>query len=282
MNVFFRIGNRPPRSHRPLVRIVLLFALLGHELLRCNKGPAGGTRIAQEYAGPKPVDVDWTPYRISDGIMYYPGAPGCTEFPGSLVCLYQSRTRQKGDLRALLESLDLLEQKRPSPLQPNDKTVVVHLRLGDGLCAQNDLECRGNTSSVPSCWESDSDCWQDPVTKRQYAFSKMWYFSVARQLSAKHSVVIVGDAKHWTRGGGDPRNGNFSVDERYRQDVADFFASFGHTVSVREGASPDDDFIYMCRSKKYVQSGGGLSALVGSVVSLRGGAVIQPSLSLEY
>lgn len=274
--------KRYARAHAHLILIVLSLGLLAYIQRRSDVGRKLEVQRAQEHTAQKPVDVDWTPYRISDGIMHYPGAPGCTEFPGSLVCLYQNLTRQKGDLHALLDVLDSLERKRNQPIQTNGNTVVVHLRLGDGLCARIDWECRGNVSSVPNCWESDSDCWRDPVSKHQYAFSKMWYFSVAHQLSPKREIVIVSDVHHWTRGGGDPRNGDFSVDKLYRQHVADFFTSFGHTVSVREASPPDDDFMYMCRARTYVQSGGGLSSLIGSIVSLRGGVVIKPSLSMDY
>ena len=236
--------------------------------------------LSQENAPEKLAKIDWTPYRIADGVNRYPGAPGCDEFPGSLVCLYHKATKRNGDVIILLEVIDSLERRKSLPVQPSNNTVIVHLRLGDGLCARIDQECRANVTSVPDCWENDADCWQDPVSKKRYAFSKKWYHSVILQLPPSQNIIIVGDMNHWTRGSGDPRSGDFSVDELYRQSVANYFGSFGHQTTIREPAVPDEDFLFMCRARTFIQSGGGLSSLVGSIVEVRGGKVIKPSLPI--
>ena len=217
--------------------------------------------------------VDWNHYRIGDGIKLHSDAPGCAEYPASLVCAYQKQTNIPRDIGVLLEVLESFT--RTTPL-PHFGEVVVHLRLGDGLCSSHDPMCRNDDGSVPDCWVRDSDCWMDKGTKQQYAFSRKWYESVVTTLAPRSKIVIVCDMDHWTRSLPDPRHGDRTVDVQYRSDVANFFMEHGHSVQLKEKGTPDEDFIFMCAAKMFIASGGGLSKLVGDVVEARGGNVIYP------
>lgn len=232
---------------------------------------------------PSPVDVrfqatdtpaDWNEYRIGDGIAGWPGSPGCETFPRSIVCAYRRETDEYNDIPALIRVL------RKFPTREPGKTVAfVHVRIGDGLCYQNDTTCRGNRQGVPDCWNDDLDCWYDPnsITK-QYAYSKLWYETVVlslQRLGYVKTIVVIGDKRHWTRTP-DPRNGDFSNDEKYLKHIAGFFESNGFQVIVRDPGLPDEDFALLCFARVFVPGGGGYSSLISRVVTARGGLVIRP------
>ena len=224
----------------------------------------------------------WTKYRIGDGISRYPDTPGCEEFPNSVVCMYLSETDEANDIQTLVGVLDKATWLEPA-LDMN-KIALVHVRLGDGLCAQIDPPCRGAKQTEPNCWEDDSDCWQDPNSEtKQYAFSKMWYYPVLQELrdalEPDGRVLILGDKRHWTRSK-DPRHGNFSVDEMYLENIAAFLGEeldIGTSqIEILDAGLPDEDFALLCSSKVFVQGGGGFSKLIAQVVIFRGGKVISP------
>ena len=215
--------------------------------------------------------LDWKEYRIGDGVKFYEGAPGCSEFPRSIVCEYQKRTNLSNDVSTLMKVLSAFDAERP-----DDRTVVVHLRLGDGLCARYDTPCRGTRIDTPSCWDRDSDCWIDKSISRQYAYSKHWYSHILEEIPANYThVVIVSDKYHWTRIT-DPRNGDFSVDDHYRERAEQFFAAGGYKIVPRQPKLPDEDFAFMCGAHVFIRGGGGLSELISQVVSQKGGKILTP------
>jgi len=216
--------------------------------------------------------VDWNSYRIGDGIAWHLDAPGCSDFPDSLVCAYRNQTEVANDVAVLAEVIGSFTTHIP---KPQIDEVVLHLRLGDGLCYKNDRKCVGVGEDV-DCWERDSDCWIDKAIDRQYAFSKHWYPSVAKELLPNSRIIIVSDQLHWTRTLPDPRNGDFSIDIKYRNKVANFFMLLGHSVQFKDTGTPDEDFVFMVAAHTFVSSGGGLSILVGRVVEYQGGTVLVP------
>ena len=159
---------------------------------------------------------------------------------------------------------------------PAADEIVVHLRLGDGLCAQYDPQCRGNDTSPPNCWENDADCWIDGGGELQYTYSKLWYMDLYSVLPPRQHVIIVSDTEHWTRCA-DPRRGDRTHDNAYKRSVVHFFKKLGNPVTLRETTTPDEDFIFMCGASTFIASGGGFSELVSAVVRIRGGNVLNPA-----
>eukprot|EP00457_Paulinella_chromatophora_P009616 gb/GEZN01009687.1/.p1 GENE.gb/GEZN01009687.1/~~gb/GEZN01009687.1/.p1 ORF type:complete len:382 (-),score=24.28 gb/GEZN01009687.1/:158-1177(-) len=219
------------------------------------------------------LSSSWNKYRIGDGINFYPGTPGCDQFVKSIVCAYQNQTRTKENLTVLVRILDARSEYEVPP----KSAAVLHLRLGDGLCAQHDTVCRGGRMGTPDCWHDDADCFRFGGTV--YAYSQRWYEAVACALTPNQTIIIISNHLHWTRTV-DVRHGNYPIDEAYLGNVVDFFLVRGFDVEMRVNFLPDDDFAYMCGSQTFVQGGGGFSKLVASVVAARGGRVLTPSLDL--
>ena len=196
-------------------------------------------------------------------------------------------------LEALGEQQTIIRREQPLPLLELPKTdqVIVHLRLGDGLCGDerwdNKLVCGEqrptNAGRFRNCWKHDYDCFF--YHGNRYAYSQRWYDTIASDLTSAASeissnVSIVSDARHWTRAQ-DRRKGNYSVDKKCRQEIASFLRGLGFTsIEFRNSEethnSPDQDFAYLCSAKVFVPSGGGYSRLAAQVVERRGGMVIKP------
>jgi len=250
---------------------VALLVLCSLSLSSYPRGQASFELTSREYP-PHP----WNEYRISDGIARKHGAAGCESFPDTILCSYLKETSKSNDIPALIRVLNLTQYRRP---ELDESTVIVHVRIGDGLCAQYDYPCRGDRTNVPDCWNNYEDCFFNPESEGKfYALSKKWYIPVLQKLSFSNearNVVIVGDMRHWTRTL-DPRNGNFSVDEAYLLNLAHFWREFFPSVRVQVNNIPDEDFILLCSARVFVQGGGGYSALVADIVRARGGTVINP------
>jgi len=224
----------------------------------------------------------WNEYRIGDGISFQYDAPGCERFPGSIVCLYRKETRRPNDFGVLFNVLQKFSEHEVAEDHHADDVAFLHARLGDGLCAQHDPPCRGTQNTVPDCWNNNEDCFVnvDSETK-QYAFTKEWYEPVTKELIAARisKIVIISDIFHWTRTP-DPRHGDFSVDEAYLSNVANFFRNFGFEVCTKEPGLPDHDFALLSSARVFVQGGGGYSALISKIVSKRGGVVVKPNIAI--
>lgn len=220
--------------------------------------------------------IAWNEYRLADAIAKFSDAPGCEKYPDSIVCAYEKETAAPNDITILAR---ILERRAKPSLALDERTVLVHLRLGDGLCARVDERCRGSRNSVPDCWNHDADCWSDPnsITK-QYAYSRDWYVSVLQRLSELQIVeriLLIGDKRHWTRTL-DPRGGNYTVDDSYIENAASFFREAFPCVRILVSGNPDEDFALLSSAKYFVQGGGGFSALIAQIVKARGGTVIKP------
>lgn len=220
----------------------------------------------------------WNEYRIGDAVSRKFDAPGCERFPDTIACLYLKHTDSANDIGVLISVIDTVQDALKCKTAPKD-VVVMHLRLGDGLCAQYDKPCRGARVTRPSCWDSDNDCFNNPSSEtKQYAFSRRWYEKVLATVIEQNytKVVLVTDTEHWTRTP-DPRRGDHSVDVEYIQNVIRYFSSEFVQVSLKETGEPDEDFIYMASARHFIRGGGGYSRLVSDVVQARGGDILIPS-----
>lgn len=242
-------------------------------------------RVYEESPTTLDASWKWNNYRLGDGFRGYNGADNvhdvCKAYPGSILCEYlQKRTKKEKDMPTLLKIIDRRIQigvNRSDSLGgpiPAENFAVVHLRLGDGLCAPDDsMEGCARPEGVTDCWKDDLACFRRPWG--QYAFSEKHYADVPPVLERNQTVAIVSEVRHWTRSP-DPRKGNFSNDFAYRLSAATFFRKHGFAPLVRKSGTPDEDFLYMAATKTLVLSGSGFSRLAGSVVKKRGGKVIKP------
>eukprot|EP00984_Skeletonema_dohrnii_P009638 scaffold3693_cov117-Skeletonema_dohrnii-CCMP3373.AAC.1 len=136
-----------------------------------------------------------------------------------------------------------------------------------------------DTARIPNCWENETDCFVNSHGNL-YAYPRHYYEQVAAELLESvgnlTKIIVVSNPSHWTRNT-DRRNGDYSIDYTYRDNVITFFRSKGFAIQAYHSSGrPDDDFVYMCSARIFVQGGGGLSKLVSTVVTANGGRVFKP------
>ena len=213
-------------------------------------------------------------YRLGDAVKRRPGAPGCRTFPGSIACAYARSTALKSDMPALLRVV----RQRQQPDVPGEKSIVIHMRVGDGV-------------QGPDCWHKASDCFRNfepGVGRLLYALPGAYYAELLPALPRAtdgYDIVLVGAAAHNNRGGHahDP-SGQIVLKETgwsrdYLSKAAAFFEAGGYSVRLREAFDPDTDFTFMAMAHMFVQGGGGFSGLVAQLVAHSGRTVFRSQRS---
>lgn len=237
----------------------------------------------------------------------------------TIICQYRKRTSEASNWETLIDVLeDQARQFSAGQLDyalefPEPKDLVVHLRLGDGLCTRepNSMQkrhCRwehriqneNSTTSIsedkdyhePSCWNDYRDCFGYDKDLR-YALPRSPHYESLKDIlpdlmkkNVIDKVVFVSDVRPWGWRRGDPRHGNFSVDQTYRKEASEWFIKILSKkdivihVEFRHGEvldqNPDQDFQYMSAARWFVPAGGGYSDLVAEVVKRRGGTILDP------
>eukprot|EP01083_Nonionella_stella_P314139 1130623_1 len=128
-------------------------------------------------------------------------------------------------------------------------TLIIHLRTGDIIDYRN--------PSVDDIMHSGST--------GKYCKGRSYYIGVMNQFNhTLHKALFL---TGWHQGPG--RNHSKSI--LYITQIIKLFTSHGYQTSLRINENPDDDFLIMCNSKYFVQSGGGFSQVISKVVKLNGG-----------
>ena len=150
---------------------------------------------------------------------------------------------------------------------PAKKSIVVHLRTGDGLKTSN-------------CWFNISDCYAMYSPRMgvvSYALPRQHYESLAPMLpKAKHGYDIVLVAALHVHDQ-HKRSAAAPHTVAYLQHVRAYFQDLGYPVHNRYSSStdPDADFVFMASATTFVQGGGGYSGIIAQVVEAQNGTVLR-------
>ncbi len=190
-------------------------------------------------------------------------------FPNSIATKYMDLTKHENDLDILMK---IIEKKKNLAKMPNENTLVIHLRTGDVIDRSfnpekssfdiNDLLSRKKISTM-KFYNYDKTKKNNVKT---YVKSLQYYEEALESFvppHVKHVVFVTGFHK----------TDNHDKSMKYVESVRDYFKKKGYLVSIRLNQNPDDDFLYMCNSKYFIQSGGGFSALISEIVQKKNGNV---------
>tara|TARA_R110002051_G_scaffold323539_1_gene417535 strand:- start:205 stop:843 length:639 start_codon:yes stop_codon:yes gene_type:complete len=161
-------------------------------------------------------------------------------FPDSLASQYMRETDEDGNMDVLIK----LIEKRRSNLKPKKDEVVVHLRVGEVI--------------------NKSEYTVGELLEKKRPFGN-GYFYVKPSSFYEHQLTRLISAEKITKAvivAGGCRTHDFTKSKTYIKKIKALFEESGLNVKTRFGHSPDDDFVYMCRSEFFIQSGGGFSRLV--------------------
>ena len=173
-------------------------------------------------------------------------------FPSSIASEYMKKTKQLKKYNILADIVR--ERSNKTNDLPNDKDLVVHLRIGD-VVEENvsDLSEIITTYSYNHIYNYTCPIRniQDKISKSKQKFDKI--------------ILVAGSHKDMLT----PKSCKYvDVTKKY-------FENNGHTVELRLGNPPDDDFIFMTNSKYFIPScSGNYTLLVKKIVKILGGKVL--------
>ena len=180
-------------------------------------------------------------------------------YPDSIASQYMRKTNKNNDLDILVK----LVKEYPLPPTPKKQNeVVVQLRVGETIdrCIHTVDELLEKERKYISTF-GDVKCREH---KTVYVYPSPYYASVIHDLQTKPRFRNISNV---TIVAGGCKEHNFTKSKIYIQKIKELFEENGFKVGVRFGSAPDDDFVYMCRSKFFIRSGGGFSSLIKHVIT---------------
>jgi len=150
-----------------------------------------------------------------------------------------------------------LIKKFPPSLTPDENELVIHLRVGEVVDKTK--------YTVKELLEKERPYGR---AGRNYVKPLSFY--------EQHLNKIQKQVKKITLVAGGCKVHDFTESKEYIQAIKNLFEKSGFDVQVRLGNHPDDDFIYMCRSKLFIPSGGCFSRLIALLLVLTNPARVTP------
>ena len=225
------------------------------------------------------LQIKWGSYRLTDAIKgyyfrvskFHPVRKSFSyifnlyslKFGPTLVTDYFSMTNS-----SKLNSTLFFQILQPKFLELPYDTAVVHLRLGDTTC----LECWNNRTTYGK-------------SGKVYVYPRTYYEHVLRLLNRTNVTKLILTSSTYFRGtdrymkfSARTKNVNetYTTSMKYVNQIDNFFMRHGYQVSHNINCGlPDEDFIFMASSKYFVPGGGGFSRLIGNMVKMNSGHVLE-------
>ena len=173
-------------------------------------------------------------------------------FPDSIASEYMKKTKQLKKYNILADIVR--ERSWITTDLPSDKDLVVHLRVGD-VVEQFSSKLSQILISYSYSLHYNYTCpirnIHDKISKSKENFDKI--------------ILVAGSHKDILT----PKSC------KYIDVIKKYFENNGHTVELRLGNPPDDDFIFMTNSKYFIPScSGNYTLLIKTIVKMLGGKVL--------
>lgn len=211
-------------------------------------------------------DDEFIDYRFSDIFREWSTASKGTpyresflkRFPNTLGGKYLRKYKKNKDFETLNQIID--EEYVPKlDSIPDEKTIVVHLRIGDVILKKKE-KVRGKKYH-------EYDILIKPWFT--YGWQPSKYENLAKKLheeNPNYQVILVFGA-HFDE--------NKEISEDYVEDIATIFRDRGFQVEEKHTGNPDMDFSYMSQAKIWVPGGGGFANLITDNVKFKKAKVYQ-------
>jgi hypothetical protein len=197
-------------------------------------------------------------YRIGDMVSTYSRFLDSGEkyhlktFPNSIASEYMKKTKKFKKYNILADIVR--DRSNNTDDLPNDKDLIVHLRVGD-VVEDNSNNLSQILTNYSYNFLHNYTCpirnIQDKINKSKENFDKI--------------ILVAGSHKDILS----PRSC------KYIDVVKKYFENNGHIVELRLGKNPDDDFIFMSNAKYFIPScSGNYTLLVKKIVKILGGKVL--------
>ena len=198
----------------------------------------------------------WLGYRLGDIYIFwnknnYLGKIQ-KKYKNSIGDLYLKNNKSKKRNIHLLKKIIDNKIKKENIKIPDKNCIILHLRLGDSI-----IDYKNNKF----------------IYRKQY--NGKYYATQIEKLNyllpyVKNKKIIIIYGKHFKF---DKKNNK--LNELYLKKIKNFFKSNNIKFEEKLSGDPDTDFMYMCKSKFFVKSGGGYSDLISQIVKLNNNNVID-------
>ena len=174
------------------------------------------------------------------------------KFPDSIASEYMKKTKQLKKYNILADIVR--ERSKKTTDLPKNKDLIVHLRVGD-VVEEFSTKLSQILISYSYRLHHNYTCpirnIHDKIAKSKENFDKI--------------ILVAGSHKDMLT----PKSC------KYIDVIKKYFENNGHTVELRLGKPPDDDFIFMTNSKYFIPScSGNYTLLVKKIVKILGGKVL--------
>lgn len=168
-------------------------------------------------------------------------------FPDSIAVKYMKTTNITDDLDTLEYIID---KYRINELTPSINDLVIHLRTGDAI--------EKTITSIKMLRDKIND---------KYTKNIKYFKNKLKNKNKNINNIILVSGTHYPYP-------NFDKSKKYISIIKKYFESEGYNVKLRLNHPPDDDFVFMSRSKNFISSGGGYSDLISKMVKRKGNKVL--------
>lgn len=196
-----------------------------------------------------------------------------SRWPHSLVSQYVAASSSSCDPDYGIMTQIIRDQPVQESNFPGRDVAVVHVRVGDVVEIANNLAWA--VSDCPDGWNLTAFFDGEPVYKaawravlERYVMKRTFYedhIQTLRRNGVRKVVLVAGSHRDYHA---------FTRSSMYIDLVRDVFRSRGFDVAARFGQAPDDDVIFLAHAHWLIQSGGGFSALTGTLCRHMGGTVL--------
>jgi hypothetical protein len=190
-------------------------------------------------------------------------------YPNSIATMYMesisklSAATQDNNIQVLSS---IIMSPRFVKYKNSSTVIVIHCRTGDVIDQQ--------PYTVDEFLSADRRL--RPADKYYYVKSLSYYKSILSEIQKIPSLP-----KKITIVTGFHTGGRHTKSLKYIKRIVDFFKSNGFDVATRINKPADSDFVYCATAKYFVQSGGGFSRIIASLVKSRGNHVIGGAPSTD-
>lgn len=199
-------------------------------------------------------NIKWKGYRLGDIVKYWDVPENYinsikNKYPGSIGDLYLKLNKTKKiNLKLLYQ---LIDEKSKHIKKPSKNDFVLHLRVGDSIKDYKNGNFLYNYT---------------PFTNMCYATKLENIKKNITHMKKKHVVLVYGNHK--------PNDvERTKINKLYLKNVKRILRNNNIIFTELNSKNPDTDFLYMCNSKYFGQSGGGYSKLIADYIKHKGNSV---------
>ena len=140
----------------------------------------------------------------------------------------------------------IIDDKKSEIPKKND--IVFHIRLGDII---GDFK---NNVVV--------------ITKKNWGINLNQIENILKKMKNKNQKIILIYGSH-------KKKINMKANKLFLEEIKKILVNNNFQFEEKNSSNPDEDFVYMCNSKKFIKSGGGFSRLISNIVKLNGGKILN-------